>query len=103
MPGATPLEREPPPQSEPLRARAPAALRPVLLTGLVAGGLAGGIAGLTTFLLWGHPWAWLGMALEGAAVGVLSRRLPPVRAVLLYWLFGLPYVVVAYALGPQVP
>ncbi|MBF5045300.1 sensor histidine kinase [Aggregicoccus sp. 17bor-14] len=78
-------------------------LAAAVLLGPVGGGLAGGLAGLTTFLMWKHPWAWLGMALEGAAVGALSRRVRPLPAVFLYWLFGAPYILLAYHFGAGVP
>ena len=80
-----------------------AVLAAALLLGPWGGGLAGALAGLTTFLLWGHPWAWLGMALEGAAVGALARRVRPLRAVALYWLAGGPYILATYVWALDVP
>ncbi|HET9451372.1 MAG TPA: cache domain-containing protein, partial [Aggregicoccus sp.] len=80
-----------------------AVLAAALLLGPVGGGVAGALAGLATFLRWGHPWAWLGMALEGLCVGLLSRRVRPLRSVGLYWLVGLPYVLAAYVWGLEVP
>ncbi len=50
------------------------------------GALAGAIAGARTLFLWGHPYAWVLLALEAATVGLLRRWLRPVWAVGLFWL-----------------
>ena len=74
-----------------------------MLYGPLGGAIAGGLAGFTTFLLWNHPWAWIGMTLEGTLVGLLSRRFRPLRAVALYWVAGIPLVIAAYVWGEDVP
>ena len=62
---------------------------------------AAALAGSRTILLWGHPWAFVVLALEGLGVGWLaSRRLPPVLASLSFWLFlGIPFLVTVHWLG----
>ena len=47
-----------------------AVLGAALLYGPLGGAIAGGLAGLTTVLLWNHPWAWIGMTLKGTLVGL---------------------------------
>ncbi|MBO9540829.1 sensor histidine kinase [bacterium] len=57
--------------------------------GPVPGMLAAAIALLPTIVIWLHPYAIFPMTIEVGAVAWLSRRWPPLSAILLYWLlFG---------------
>jgi signal transduction histidine kinase len=72
---------------------------PVLMIALSGGWLAAlvasFIAGACGFLMWGHPMAWVGFALEAVAVSLLAKRANPALVVLGFWaLVGLP----AYAM-----
>ncbi len=72
------------------------------LLGPWGAGLAAGIAGTVTVQLWGHPWALLSTVAEGVTLGALTRRYWPLQADGLYWLGGIPYLVVSYVLGLDV-
>ncbi|WP_373045660.1 ATP-binding protein [Vulgatibacter sp.] len=69
-----------------------------ILLGPAAGLVAGLLATASTVLLWGHPWGMIGFGLEGLVLGWLSRRMVPVVADLLWWLVGIGYLYVTYAL-----
>lgn len=58
--------------------------------GPAGGALAGLIAGSVTLPMWGHPWAWVIFVVEGAAVGLLSRRFLPLPALAFFWLVAGP-------------
>ncbi|WP_043710015.1 sensor histidine kinase [Corallococcus macrosporus] len=75
------------------------------LLGPWGAGLAAGIAASATLQLWGHPWAMVGAMMEGVVLGALTRRYWPLQADCLYWLGGIPYLVISYrlGLGPEVP
>ena len=72
------------------------------LLGPWGAGLAAGIAGSVTVQLWGHPWALVSAVAEGVTLGALTRRYWPLQADGLYWLAGVPYLVVSYMLGIDV-
>ncbi len=74
-----------------------------VIGGPVAGFTAGLISGFPTLLLWGHPWAWFGFALEGLTVGALRGRMRPVLADTIYWCFGVPYLYVSYVFIVKFP
>jgi len=74
-----------------------------VLFGPVAGALAGAVSGARTLWLWGHPWGWLNITLEGLFVGLLRRRLTPVVADALYWLFSPLYFLLTYFLLADIP
>lgn len=61
-----------------------------LALGPLGGALSGLIAGSITVHTWGHPWAWVIFVAEGAAVGWLSRRLLPLRALTVFWIVAAP-------------
>lgn len=73
--------------------------------GLFWGVLAGIISGSCTYLLWGHPYAWIVFTAETVFVALLLRRYP--NFVLLngiYWLFiGMPLVAFFYYFGVHLP
>ncbi|MFP2958203.1 ATP-binding protein [Myxococcus sp. 1LA] len=72
------------------------------LLGPWGAGLAAGIATSVTVQAWGHPWAMIGATMEGITLGALTRRYWPLQADGLYWLGGIPYLVVSYHLGVDV-
>jgi signal transduction histidine kinase len=74
-----------------------------VLCGPVAGALAGAVSGVRTLWLWGHPWGWLNMTLEGLVVGALRRRVTPVVADALYWALSPLYFLVTYFLLAGIP
>ena len=74
-----------------------------VLLGPVGGGVAGALAGVRTLWLWGHPWGWLNMVLEGLTVGLLRRRLTPLVADALYWLWSPLYFTATYHLLEHIP
>lgn len=63
------------------------------------------IASSRTVGLWGHPYAWVTLSLEGLVVGWLVRRKrEPLTAGLLYWgVLGMPLVAVFYFFVLQLP
>ncbi|REG33311.1 signal transduction histidine kinase [Archangium gephyra] len=74
-----------------------------VLCGPVAGALAGAVSGVRTLWLWGHPWGWLNLTLEGLFVGALRRRVTPVVADALYWGLSPLYFLVTYFLLEDIP
>ncbi|MDC0709316.1 sensor histidine kinase [Stigmatella sp. ncwal1] len=78
-------------------------LMAAVLLGPAAGGLAGAIAGVRTLWLWGHPWGWLNMALEGLFVGALRRRLMPISSDGLFWVLSPVYFLLTYGLMAGLP
>jgi signal transduction histidine kinase len=71
----------------------------MLWFGFRAGVLAAVLASVSTFFLWGHPWAVVIFSLEGLLVGawVLQRRGLLFSANILYWIFcGAPLVWLFY-------
>ncbi len=72
------------------------------LLGPWGAGLAAGIAASLTLPLWGHPWALVVAVAEGLTLGALTRRYWPLQADGLYWLGGLPFIIVSYTLGLDV-
>jgi signal transduction histidine kinase len=74
-----------------------------VLFGPVAGALAGAVSGARTLWLWGHPWGWLNITLEGLFVGALRRRVTPVVADALYWALSPLYFLVTYFLLADIP
>ncbi|SET63901.1 sensor histidine kinase [Stigmatella erecta] len=78
-------------------------LMAAVLLGPAAGGLAGAISGIQAYWLWGHPWGWLNIILEGVFVGVLRRRLMPITADGLFWLFSPLYFLLTYGLIAGLP
>ncbi|MFL5351101.1 ATP-binding protein [Archangium sp.] len=78
-------------------------LTAAVLFGPMAGGLAGAVSGARTLWLWGHPWGWLNLVLEGVVVGTLRRRLTPVMADAVYWLLSPLYFLLTYRLLEHIP
>ncbi|WP_257457484.1 ATP-binding protein [Archangium lipolyticum] len=74
-----------------------------VLFGPVAGGLAGALSGAGTIWLWGHPWGWLNMILEGVCVGALRRRLTPLVADACYWALSPLYFLLTYRWVEDIP
>ncbi len=74
-----------------------------VLFGPVAGGLAGAVSGVGTLWLWGHPWGWLNMVLEGVFVGALRRRRTPLVADACYWVLSPLYFLLTYRLLEGIP
>ncbi|MFE8605089.1 ATP-binding protein [Archangium violaceum] len=74
-----------------------------VLCGPVAGALAGAVSGVRTLWLWGHPWGWLNITLEGLVVGALRRRFTPVAADALYWILSPLYFLATYFLLAGIP
>jgi signal transduction histidine kinase len=74
-----------------------------VLFGPVAGGVAGAVSGVRTLWLWGHPWGWLNILLEGLFVGALRRRLTPLVADAVYWVLSPLYFLVTYHLLAGIP
>ncbi len=73
----------------------------MLWFGFRAGVLAAILASVSTFFLWGHPWAIVIFSMEGLLVGawVFRRRGLLFSANILYWIFcGAPLVWVFYKL-----
>lgn len=81
------------------------------LFGTWRGVLAAALAGGYTFVLWGHPYAWIGMLVQAVLVGqFLHRRrrayVPPNLpfAVVLYWLLlGIPLIALLYRYALELP
>lgn len=69
-----------------------------VLGGPLGGFVAGALSGLPTYALWGQAWSILWMALEGLAVGWLSRRMLPVLADIAWWIAGVPLAFVSHVL-----
>jgi signal transduction histidine kinase len=73
-----------------------------VLLGGAGGSAAAVVSASRTVFLWENPWGWLVAICEGAVVGRLSRRLPPVLADAVFWvvagppLFLLTYVGLAH-------
>ncbi|WNG43631.1 sensor histidine kinase [Archangium minus] len=74
-----------------------------VLFGPLAGGLAGAVAGIRTLWLWGHPWGWLNITLEGIFVGALRRRLTPLVADACYWALSPLYFLLTYRMVEGIP
>ncbi|NOJ77462.1 sensor histidine kinase [Myxococcus xanthus] len=73
------------------------------LLGPWCAGLAAGIAMSVTVQMWGHPWSMLGSMMEGVVLGALTRRYWPLQADGLFWLGGIPYLlIVSHRLGVDV-
>ncbi|WP_434347077.1 ATP-binding protein [Myxococcus virescens] len=64
------------------------------LLGPWCAGLAAGIATSVTVQMWGHPWGMLVSMMEGVALGALTRRYWPLQADGLFWLGGIPYLII---------
>ncbi len=67
--------------------------------------LAATIASARTVLLWGHPYAWISLSLEGFVLGwLVQKRRGAFAADLLYWAaIGMPLVAVFYFLILKLP
>ncbi|MCY1073845.1 ATP-binding protein [Archangium lansingense] len=74
-----------------------------VLFGPMAGALAGAVSGVRTLWLWGHPWGWLNIILEGFFVGALRRRLTPLVSDALYWALSPLYFLATYVLVAGIP
>ena len=81
------------------------------LFGTWRGVLAAAVAGGYTYVLWGHPYAWIGMLVQALLVGQFlgwRRRTgaPPNLpfAVVLYWLcLGIPLIALLYRYALELP
>ncbi|SEL64812.1 Signal transduction histidine kinase [Stigmatella aurantiaca] len=78
-------------------------LMAAVLLGPAAGGLAGAISGIQAYFLWGHPWGWLNIVLEGLFVGAMRRRLMPITADGLFWLVSPLYFLLTYGVMAGLP
>ncbi|MFM1943469.1 MAG: hypothetical protein RI897_2451 [Verrucomicrobiota bacterium] len=69
------------------------------------GFLAATLASARTLLLWGHPYAWISLSLEGLVLGwLVQKRRGAFAADLLYWAaIGMPMVAIFYFLILKLP
>lgn len=77
------------------------------LFGTLAGAGVAAVAGAYTYVLWGHPYAWITMVAQAVVVGMVihykrdatSPRNIPTHTVIFWLLLGLPLVSLAYHYG----
>jgi PAS domain S-box-containing protein len=76
-----------------------------LAHGPLWGGLAAVIASSRTVWLWGHPYGWITLSLEGFVLGwLMKRRRVAFAADLLYWgVLGMPLVALFYFVVLELP
>jgi signal transduction histidine kinase len=69
-----------------------------VLLGGAGGAGAAAVSAVRTIFLFEHPWGWVIAICEGAVVGRLARRLPPVLADAIFWIVvGAPLLLLTYA------